>query len=162
MLTPPLGNFFWGWNQVDELIVKIGAKISISPLAIPPLSLHSYSPLTTTPTVALIAKGQGRQASFTSRDKKQWKCSPSEWRYQYSIALIRLFEQSHYLWLCVSMLKAFISFWRRLEFLTTITATWWVCNNTTCQAPPLKFISSNNGKLLLYYLLSLYRFGLLS
>jgi hypothetical protein len=37
--------------------------------------------------MALVAKEQGRQAGFTSREKKQWKGSPYEWRYQYSISL---------------------------------------------------------------------------
>jgi hypothetical protein len=76
------------------------------------------------------------------------------------------YRQSHLLWLRLSTLMASISFWCRLEFLSTITATWWVCNNTTCQAPPyyhLKFLSSNNTFWeTIALLLSLYRFGLLS
>jgi hypothetical protein len=69
--------------------LKIGAKISISPLAIPslfpPFHNPSYSPLPNTPAVALIAKEQGREAGFTPREKKEWKGSPYEWCYQYSI-----------------------------------------------------------------------------
>jgi hypothetical protein len=54
--------------------LKIGAKISISPLAIPslfpPFHNPSYSPLPNTPAVALIAKEQGREAGFTPREKR--------------------------------------------------------------------------------------------
>jgi hypothetical protein len=67
--------------------VKIGAKISISLLATPPLFPPFLTLLPQTPAVALIAKEQGRQAGFTSREKKPWKGSPYEWWYQYSIAL---------------------------------------------------------------------------
>jgi hypothetical protein len=74
--------------------VKTGAKISISTLTTPPLFppflYHSYALFPHTPAVALLATGQGRQAAgFTSREKKQWKGSPYEWRYQYSIALVQ-------------------------------------------------------------------------
>jgi hypothetical protein len=48
---------------------------------------HAYNLLPHTTAEALIAKEQGRQAGFISREKKQWKGSPYEWRYQYSIAL---------------------------------------------------------------------------
>jgi hypothetical protein len=47
--------------------------------------------------VVLIATGQGRQAGFTSREKKQWKGSPYEWRYQYSIVLV-LGRRGDFLW----------------------------------------------------------------
>jgi hypothetical protein len=58
-----------------------------TPLLFPPFLYHAYTLFPHTPAVALTAKEQGRQAGFTSREKKQWKGSPYEWRYQYSIAL---------------------------------------------------------------------------